>query len=73
MITIKIPLLIQIKIVNSNKDFLLFDLNSSNTMELFKLTNDYKRYINKYKYLYNTTEIKHKINNQKITIKKQTL
>ena len=70
MITIKIPLLIQIKIVNSNKDFLLFDLNSSNTMELFKLTNDYKRYINKYKYLYNTTEIKHKINNQKITIKK---
>ncbi len=65
---IKINLLTQIKIVNSSKDFICYDLDVNNKITHYKLTNDLRRYKNKYSNFRVLGTLIPSIKNNKITL-----
>ena len=56
------------KILKSNKDFLLFDIDNNNNLKYFKCTNDLHRYKKKYKYFKVISCIKNELSKQIINI-----
>lgn len=66
---LKIRLQEQIRIINSNKDFILFDLNDEkNKITCYKLTNDLQRYKKNFKHFRVVSTLKNEIRNLKIKI-----
>jgi len=68
MHNIKIDILQLIRINNSDKDFVLYDLNNDNRVTCIKFTNDLSRYRNKYQYFKLTDLLKNKSKNLTINL-----
>jgi hypothetical protein len=68
MQTIKLNLIQLIRINNSNKDFVLYDLDNNNKITCLKFTDDLRRYRNKYQHFKLIDLIKNKSKNLKIEL-----
>ena len=68
MHTIKINIIQLIRINNSNKDFVLYDLDSNNKITTIKFTDDLSRYRNKYQHFKLTDLLRNKSNNLTINL-----
>lgn len=60
--SIKISILQGLKILNTNKDFILYNLDANNKIKEYKLTNDLIRYKKQYKAFKVISCIKRNIN-----------
>jgi len=58
----------QVQINRTNKDFILFDINTDNKITAFKLTNDLTRYRNRFQHFRLVEIIKQEINNKQIKL-----
>ena len=58
----------QVQINRSNKDFILFDVNSANKITSFKLSNDLSRWRNHFQHFRLVEVIKQEINNKQIKL-----
>jgi hypothetical protein len=65
---IKINTYNRINIINSKKDFILFNLNKDGSLKSFKLTNDLQRYKKKYDNFRVLSCIKNELKQQLINI-----
>ena len=68
MQTIKINIIQLIKINNSNKDFVLYDLDNNNKITTLKFTDDLSRYRNKYQHFKLTDLLKNRSKNLSIDL-----
>ena len=68
MHTIRINIIQLIKINNSNKDFVLYDLDNNNKITTLKFTDDLSRYRNKYQHFKLTDLLKNKSKNLSIDL-----
>lgn len=68
MQTIKISIIQLIRINNSNKDFVLYDLDNNNKITTIKFTDDLARYRNKYQHFKLTDLLRNKSNNLTIDL-----
>jgi hypothetical protein len=66
---LKIKIQDQIRIINSSKDFLLFDLNKDkNKITCYKLTDDLQRYKKNFEHFRVLSCIKNELSNKTINI-----
>ena len=68
MHTIRINIIQLIKINNSNKDFVLYDLDNNNKITTLKFTDDLSRYRNKYQHFKLTDLLKNRSKNLSIDL-----